>query len=648
MIDDNANQARQSDILGVVDTRTVSDTVIRQTVNEAQLANQMINPNEVAKSYFSVVKETESKLIKEADREIKKLEFFDGAIARTDIGYKTKVNVTKNQAHKAAKAVKKRDTYLSKNYCKQTIRKDLVDKAADKVKSKVGSDLLCLRKEIGKTQTGSNLLCLADKTANVTKTTISVGNKVFAPAVKGAKLVTKGTGRMVRGGSALARNLRIQAILSAENPSLEVAKTGVLAFVNLTSKLITEIFKAIGKGLHKLLMPIIPYILLICLPMIIILIAAIATGGTSDEEEEKNSNFAFIAKNKVMEEAYNLIGQGGTKIWNYCNGGVACDWCCFFVETCFGYAGMRDLFCDGTETWGSCSSVKDWALQNNDTIVYYYNSYTGEKIGDPKAGEHGDLILYDYKKPGYVYGNGIPDHIGLIDSYNETTGTYSTIEGNSGGVSGTDTPYYLTSKVVYHPNYVSYSDSKLFMIVRPRYDNASSSAQIGNCPDSVAQWESWVIQRCIANNDPNSSTDLTKFYPAIMTLIWQESSGVSSSCKGDLMQCKECGWWNDSEMPDKWTTEQKSIDVGIRYYYSLLKYWGVTDPNDTERMKLVAQGYNYGYPFLEWCRNNNVNKWTLDISTTYSDKMKNQLGWTYDFGNKQYGNEWINKYKQIK
>lgn len=41
------------------------------------------------------------------------------------------------------------------------------------------------------------------------------------------------------------------------------------------------------------------------------------------------------------------------------------------------------------------------------------------------------------------------------------------------------------------------------------------------------------------------------------------------------MQCKESGLWDDSTMPSDWTTEQKSIDIGIRVFYSHMKTWGV-------------------------------------------------------------------------
>lgn len=60
------------------------------------------------------------------------------------------------------------------------------------------------------------------------------------------------------------------------------------------------------------------------------------------------------------------------------------------------------------------------------------------------------------------------------------------------------------------------------------------------------------------------------------------------------MQCKESGLWDDSTMPSDWTTEQKSIDIGIRVFYSHMKTWGVDGADDYDNLQIVAQAYNYG------------------------------------------------------
>lgn len=162
-------------------------------------------------------------------------------------------------------------------------------------------------------------------------------------------------------------------------------------------------------------------------------------------------------------------------------------------------------------------------------------------------------------------------------------------------------------------------------------------------PQEVLQWQEFVKERCEANNDSSSDVDLTLFVNAILATIEQESGGVSSSCGGDLMQCKASGLWNDAAMPSDWTTEQKSIDVGIRYFYQGLKTWNVTAADDTDGLQMVAQGYNYGFAFLTWAKENSYTKWTLDISSAYSKKQAESLGWS-SYGHKEYGEEWLAKY----
>ena len=176
--------------------------------------------------------------------------------------------------------------------------------------------------------------------------------------------------------------------------------------------------------------------------------------------------------------------------------------------------------------------------------------------------------------------------------------------------------------------------------------SAAQESQQANAsmPEEVLQWREFVVERCEANNDTSSATDLNQFVNAILTTIWQESGGVPETCDGDIMQCKACGLWDDSAMPSDWSEAQKSIDVGIRYFYGGLKSWGVTDPQDYDGLQVVAQGYNYGFAFLTWMKDKGETKWTQELSAEYSAKMCEQSGWS-SYGHIPYGEEWLEKYK---
>lgn len=160
-----------------------------------------------------------------------------------------------------------------------------------------------------------------------------------------------------------------------------------------------------------------------------------------------------------------------------------------------------------------------------------------------------------------------------------------------------------------------------------------------NFPADVEQWRTFVTERCAANNDPNSGVDLTLFVDAILTTIYQESGGKADAAgvNGDVMQCKEAGSYWNKEMPAEWSDAQRSIDVGTRVFYDLLKKWNVTDPSDIDGLTMVAQGYNYGSGFLDWSRKKGYEKWSLDISTEFS----NSKGGHY--GTKSYGSQWAAK-----
>lgn len=474
-IDKKMIKAQQSNIIDVANAQTIASASLTQVVKTGTAVGNIINPNEIAKNYTEKAKKTENRLIKKADKDIKKLEKLDNLKVDDVTQYKNKVNKTIKQAEKTTKSVQKRNAYVSKNYRKQTIRKELVAKATNEVKtkleSKVKSDLLCVRNEIGKSQLGSNLLCLTDKATNGVKSTIVVSNKILAPTVKGAKILSKGTGRMARGGAALVRQLRIKEIMSAENAGVEVAKTGVLAFTNASISVVANILKAVGKGIIKLLMPLVPYIVLVTVPLILVIIGAIAINSLRDDSKNKEGTsskyeeltpIAGDVRHRVMERAKSFVGEKGDRIFSYY--GMTNHWCCMFVWTCFNMEGASELFFGGGKT-AYCPDIDAWALNNPELIVYYKNNLTGEIIGDPAGGRYGDICLFDYAS----YNNN-SDHILLIDSYDEDTGYYTTVEGNTGGV-GNDYSFYTSSRVNIYSSNVSSSSRKLHMIIRPDYNS---------------------------------------------------------------------------------------------------------------------------------------------------------------------------------
>lgn len=158
-------------------------------------------------------------------------------------------------------------------------------------------------------------------------------------------------------------------------------------------------------------------------------------------------------------------------------------------------------------------------------------------------------------------------------------------------------------------------------------------------PPEVEQWRTFVVDRCNYYKE-DGDCDLTQFVNAILTTIQQESGGNSASCGGDIMQDKACGNWENGTPPDwnSFTTEQKSIDAGVRYFYTGMKGWGVTKPDDYDGLQMVAQGYNYGYDFFNYARSQKATKWSLELSSNYADSKGG------NYGTPSYGQEWLEKY----
>lgn len=86
---------------------------------------------------------------------------------------------------------------------------------------------------------------------------------------------------------------------------------------------------------------------------------------------------------------------------------------------------------------------------------------------------------------------------------------------------------------------------------------SEESTQGAGFPEAVEQWRTFVAERLKAYGYPD-------FVQAILATIQQESGGDSKSSGGDIMQCKESGYWS-SGTPEGWnnyTDEQKCLHDG--------------------------------------------------------------------------------------
>lgn len=124
-----------------------------------------------------------------------------------------------------------------------------------------------------------------------------------------------------------------------------------------------------------------------------------------------------------------------------------------------------------------------------------------------------------------------------------------------------------------------------------------------------------------------------KWANLILAMMQQESGGdenVASvlGARGDVMQAAEGAYgWVIFEGAPSWGvaahTPRASIYAGALELKENLELWegwlGPIEATDTDAIKLVVQGYNFGARgWFSWCKQNGVSTFSLDASRTYS------------------------------
>ena len=156
----------------------------------------------------------------------------------------------------------------------------------------------------------------------------------------------------------------------------------------------------------------------------------------------------------IMDKAASFIGTvesppgSNNVIFNtdYYGGAVSGDWypwCCAFVWDIFRMCGLSGLFYDGKKT-AYCPTVYNWARQKG-------------LIVPKETARYGDIVLFDWG------GDGVADHIGLVEDYNGAN--YATVEGNT-SVSNNSNGGQVMRRTRYA--------GQIQAIVRPKYSGSAA------------------------------------------------------------------------------------------------------------------------------------------------------------------------------
>ena len=326
-MNENKQGLDNNDIIG---TAIQSERLARDSSSLIGLAN----PGNVAKDYHNIAKNTENKL----NQKVRHIQNKYKRVTRSDYSSLKKNEIIAKTKKKLDKAVEKRDTYVNKNYRKESIKKSLILKYPRKAKDRI---VTSVKTKIISSDTGSNI--------------IKAGNKVVkagTPLVKSAKIskniASKGL-KFTTEGRKMIKNFQIQAVLEDDpyKMAFNVGKNALVGTVNVALELMKKIMQLIGRGIIKLLMPVVPYILLIFVPFIAILL--IAGAGDSEESERETMLLATMMQQESSQSA-NYFGTtdftSGDWVYNQMVLNVKaydyCSWGCGLTSLadCLAYFGV--------------------------------------------------------------------------------------------------------------------------------------------------------------------------------------------------------------------------------------------------------------------------------------------------------------------
>ena len=124
---------------------------------------------------------------------------------------------------------------------------------------------------------------------------------------------------------------------------------------------------------------------------------------------------------------------------------------------------------------------------------------------------------------------------------------------------------------------------------------------------------------------------ISNFTDVINAVMMAESGGRGT----DVMQASECPYNQKyPKKPNGIKNTEYSIEVGVHYLADCLKGAGCTAPNQTEKLSLALQGYNYGNGYISWAIQK-YGGYTEANAQEFSKIMQKKLGWSR-YGNPKY------------
>ena len=115
---------------------------------------------------------------------------------------------------------------------------------------------------------------------------------------------------------------------------------------------------------------------------------------------------------------------------------------------------------------------------------------------------------------------------------------------------------------------------------------------------------------------------IPEFSEIIMAVMMQESGGRGS----DPMQASESAFNTEyPNTPGGITDPEYSVYVGVQTFADVLAQAGVADIEDTERLYIALQAYNFGPGYISYAYNNGGHSQL--VAMAFSEMMAQRMGW---------------------
>lgn len=150
-------------------------------------------------------------------------------------------------------------------------------------------------------------------------------------------------------------------------------------------------------------------------------------------------------------------------------------------------------------------------------------------------------------------------------------------------------------------------------------ENGENGAEqsAGGYSEAVESYRDLITQLCEEYNTQPEKLNLPDYVNACLAMIEIESGGAGT----DPMQASECGYNTQyPKTPNGIQDPEYSCRCGVQYLRDSFITFGVSSPEDYDKMASSAQGYNFGITgWHKFIKEKNEGKYTVELAQEYSD-----------------------------